>query len=48
MRLRMKEARSVPHPISPTTLFGKYFLPSPLMRNPIKGRRGIKRIRFFI
>jgi hypothetical protein len=26
----------------------KYFLPNPLIKNPINGRRGIQNIKFFI
>jgi hypothetical protein len=46
--LAIKEASTVPLPIIPTTDFGKYFLPNPLIKKPMKGRRGIKRIKFFM
>jgi hypothetical protein len=48
MMLAIKDANTVPLPIIPTTDFGKYFRPNPLIKKPMNGRRGIKRIKFFI
>ena len=42
------EASTVPLPIMLIKPFDKTFLPSPLIRKPIKGISGIKKIKFFI
>ena len=42
------EANTVPLPTIPTTDLGKYFLPSPLIKKPMKGSRGMSRIKLFI
>jgi hypothetical protein len=44
----IKEPRTVPQPIMLTIPLDKYFLPNPLIKNPINGRRGIQNIKFFI
>jgi hypothetical protein len=40
--LKTKEANKTPQPITLIRDLDKYFLPSPLMRKPINGNRGIK------
>jgi hypothetical protein len=44
----IKEPSTVPQPIMLTNPLDKYFLPNPLIKNPINGRRGIQNIKFFI
>lgn len=48
IKLRIKEASMVPLPMIPIAPFEKYFLPNPLIKKPMKGKSGIKRIKFFI
>ena len=44
----MKDPSMVPQPIILTAVFDKDFLPSPLIRKPMKGSSGIRSIMFFI
>jgi hypothetical protein len=48
MILAMNDANMVPLPIIPIIPFDKYFRPNPLIKKPMKGKSGIKRIKFFI
>jgi hypothetical protein len=48
IKLIIKDARTVPHPIMVTALLGKTFLPNPLTRKPMNGKTGIKKIKFFM
>jgi hypothetical protein len=44
----MKDTSTTPHPIMLTAVLAKAFLPNPLMRKPINGKSGIKKIKFFM
>jgi hypothetical protein len=40
--LKQKEIKTTPLPIIPTSVLERDFLPSPLIKKPIKGRRGTR------
>jgi hypothetical protein len=48
IRLITKEASTVPQPTIFINPFDKCFLPKPLIKKPINGSKGIKKIKFFI
>src|SRR5215203_5210298 len=48
IKLIMNDPKTVPHPMILTKLFDKYFLPNPLIKNPMNGKSGIRKIKVFM
>jgi hypothetical protein len=44
----IKEVRTVPHAIYPESLFEKYLLRRAIVKNPVKGKKGISHSMFVI